>query len=138
MKRIFDITTNDLRQLLRDRQTFLFLLLMPVVSPFYLVLLLEVLINPKPISITVFSVILINLDEGKLRGNLANQLSQSMIFQIVENQIRDEANLAAQIKDERSSRYRNNPPRIQHFSYEWSTPSIGNPYHTKYQRRLYG
>ena len=34
MLRIFDIAANDLRQMLRDRKTFLFFLIMPIIFTF--------------------------------------------------------------------------------------------------------
>ena len=98
MKRIFDITTNDLRQLLRDRQTFLFLLLMPVAFTLLFGFAFGSFNKPQTNVDTRLIVNLINLDEGQFGKTLTDQLSQSTMIRIVENQSEDESMLTAKIK----------------------------------------
>src|SRR5665648_464044 len=73
MKRILDIVKNDLLQLVRERQTFLFLLLMPIV--FTLLFAYAFNGNKNNNEPPKFSVAYLDLDNGQLSPQLEKMFS---------------------------------------------------------------
>jgi len=83
MKRIFDIAEKDLMQILRDRKTFLFLLIMPVAFTFLFGFAFGGFSKGSPDP--RLPVVLINLDGGDLSLRLAGLLENSEVITVEQN-----------------------------------------------------
>ena len=92
MNRIFDITLKDLMQILRNRMTFLFLLIMPVA--FTLLFGLAFGGSSQP-SDTRLPVGLLNQDGGAISTQLQTLLSSSTVIRLDTTSGRSETDLAA-------------------------------------------
>ena len=92
MNRIFDITLKDLMQILRNRMTFLFLLIMPVA--FTLLFGLAFAGSSQP-SDTRLPVGLLNQDGGAISAQLQALLSTSTVIRLDTTSGRSESDLAA-------------------------------------------
>jgi ABC-2 type transport system permease protein len=92
MNRIFDITLKDLTQILRNRMTFLFLLIMPVA--FTLLFGLAFGGSSQP-SDTRLPVGLLNQDNGVISAQLQTLLSGSTVIRLDTTSGRSETDLAA-------------------------------------------
>lgn len=90
MQRIFDITAKDLRQIVRNRMTFLFLLIMPVA--FTLLFGLAFGGSGKKTDARL-PVGFLNLDGGSLSTNLNSLLTGSSVVRLDETPDRSEADL---------------------------------------------
>jgi ABC-2 type transport system permease protein len=91
MKRIFDISTKDLRQIVRNRMTFLFLLIMPVA--FTLLFGLAFGGSGKTADARL-PVGFLDVDGGSLSSNLKSLLTGSSVIRLDETPGRSEAELA--------------------------------------------
>jgi ABC-2 type transport system permease protein len=92
MQRIFDITAKDLRQIVRNRMTFLFLLIMPIA--FTLLFGLAFGGSGKTTDARL-PVGFLNLDGGNLSADLKSLLGTSSVIRLDETPGRSEAELAA-------------------------------------------
>jgi ABC-2 type transport system permease protein len=92
MNRIFDITLKDLMQILRDRKTFLFLLIMPI--GFTLLFGLAFGGSGKPVD-SRLPVGFLNQDGGALGGQLKSLLAGSTVIRLDETPNRTEADFAS-------------------------------------------
>ena len=81
MKRIFDIVKNDLLQLVRERQTFLFLLLMPIV--FTLLFAYAFNGNKSTNETPKISVAYLDLDNGQLSARLEKMFADVETFNLL-------------------------------------------------------
>ncbi|MAT42612.1 MAG: hypothetical protein CL609_09745 [Anaerolineaceae bacterium] len=100
MNRIFDITLNDLRQLLRDRQTFLFLLLMPIAFTLLFGLAFGSFNKPEANADTRPIVVFNNQDDGNLGNQLADIFSGSNLIQIKTEQNQNQTELESLVKND--------------------------------------
>jgi ABC-2 type transport system permease protein len=91
MKRIFDISAKDLRQIVRNRMTFLFLLIMPVA--FTLLFGLAFGGSGKKTDARL-PVGFLDVDGGSLSSNLKSLLTGSSVIRLDETPGRSEAELA--------------------------------------------
>ncbi|MGA2502927.1 MAG: ABC transporter permease [Anaerolineales bacterium] len=90
MNRILDITAKDLRQIVRNRMTFLFLLIMPIIFT----LLFGVAFGGSGKATDArLPVGLLDLDGGSLGTNLKSLLSASNVIRLDETPSRSEAEL---------------------------------------------
>jgi ABC-2 type transport system permease protein len=90
MKRIFDITVKDLRQILRNRMSFLFLLIMPIVFTLVFGLAFG---GPSKTTDPRLPVGTLDLDSGSLSADLKSMLSASTVIRLDETPGRSEADL---------------------------------------------
>jgi ABC-2 type transport system permease protein len=98
MNRIFDIMLKDLRELLRNRMTFLFFLLMPILFTFLFGAAFGGF--SKPAGDARLPVGFLDRDNSVLSGKLEELLSVSTVFRLVEEQAWNEANLQDQVASE--------------------------------------
>ena len=94
MNKIFDITLKDLMQILRDRKTFMFLLLMPI--GFTLLFGLAFGGSEQPAD-TRLPVGYLNQDSGLIGANLDSLLANSSVIRLDSSAGRSETELAARV-----------------------------------------
>jgi len=92
MNRIFDITLKDLTQILRDRKTFMFLLLMPIAFTLLFGLAFG---GSGQTADTRLPVGYLNQDSGLIGANLDSLLANSSVIRLDRTEGRSETELAA-------------------------------------------
>ncbi|MBE3038656.1 MAG: ABC transporter permease [Chloroflexi bacterium] len=99
MNRIFDITVKDLTQILRDRKTFMFLLLMPIL--FTILFGLAFSGTGKGPADSRLPVGYLDLDNGTYSQHLKNMLTGSTVIRLDEDTTRSETDLNQLVADEK-------------------------------------
>lgn len=92
MQRILDITIKDLRQIMRNRMTFLFLLIMPIA---FTLIFGVAFGGPAKTTDARLPVGYLNLDGGALSADLKSMLVTSTVLRLDETPGRNEADLKA-------------------------------------------
>lgn len=92
MQRILDITIKDLRQIMRNRMTFLFLLIMPIA---FTLIFGVAFGGPAKTTDARLPVGYLNLDGGALSADLKSMLATSTVLRLDETPGRNEADLKA-------------------------------------------
>jgi ABC-2 type transport system permease protein len=92
MQRILDITIKDLRQIMRNRMTFLFLLVMPIA---FTMIFGVAFGGPAKATDARLPVGYLNLDGGSLSADLNSMLATSTVIRLDETPGRNEADLKA-------------------------------------------
>lgn len=90
MQKIFDITAKDLRQILRNRMTFLFLLIMPAA---FTILFGLAFGGSGKTTDTRLPVGILDIDEGSFSANLKSLLATSSVIRLDETAGRSETDL---------------------------------------------
>jgi ABC-2 type transport system permease protein len=90
MNRIIDITIKDLRQIMRNRMTFLFLLIMPIAFTLIFGLAFG---GPSKATDSRLPVGTLDLDGGEFSADLKSMLGASTVIRLDETPNRSEANL---------------------------------------------
>jgi ABC-2 type transport system permease protein len=98
MNRIFDITLKDLTQILRDRKTFMFLLIMPILFTIFFGLAFNG--NSKGPKDSRLPVGYLDLDQGIYSQPLKDMLTGSSVIRLDENPTRSETDLNQLVADE--------------------------------------
>jgi len=98
MNRIFDITVKDLTQILRDRKTFMFLLLMPILFTIFFGLAFSG--SGKGPGDSRLPVGYLDLDNGTYSQHLKNMLTGSTVIRLDEDTTRSETDLNQLVADE--------------------------------------
>lgn len=98
MNRIFDITVKDLTQILRDRKTFMFLLLMPILFTIFFGLAFSG--TGKGPGDSRLPVGYLDLDNGTYSQPLKNMLTGSTVIRLDEDTTRSETDLNQLVADE--------------------------------------
>jgi len=99
MNRIFDITIKDLTQILRDRKTFMFLLLMPIL--FTILFGFAFSGTGKGPADSRLPVGYLDLDNGTYSQPLKNMLTGSTVIRLDEDTTRSETDLNQLVADEK-------------------------------------
>ena len=99
MNRIFDITIKDLTQILRDRKTFMFLLLMPIL--FTILFGFAFSGTGKGPADSRLPVGYLDLDNGTYSQHLKNMLTGSTVIRLDEDTTRSETDLNQLVADEK-------------------------------------
>ena len=99
MNRIFDITVKDLTQILRDRKTFMFLLLMPML--FTILFGFAFSGTGKGPADSRLPVGYLDLDNGTYSQPLKNMLTGSTVIRLDEDTTRSETDLNQLVADEK-------------------------------------
>ncbi len=99
MNRIFDITVKDLTQILRDRKTFMFLLLMPIL--FTILFGFAFSGTGKGPADSHLPVGYLDLDNGTYSQHLKNMLTGSTVIRLDEDTTRSETDLNQLVADEK-------------------------------------
>ncbi|MBE3119352.1 MAG: ABC transporter permease, partial [Candidatus Atribacteria bacterium] len=99
MNRIFDITVKDLTQILRDRKTFMFLLLMPIL--FTILFGFAFSGTGKGPADSRLPVGYLDLDNGTYNQHLKNMLTGSTVIRLDEDTTRSETDLNQLVADEK-------------------------------------
>ncbi|MCX6038776.1 MAG: ABC transporter permease [Chloroflexi bacterium] len=99
MNRIFDITVKDLTQILRDRKTFMFLLLMPIL--FTILFGFAFSGTGKGPADSRLLVGYLDLDNGTYSQHLKNMLTGSTVIRLDEDTTRSETDLNQLVADEK-------------------------------------
>jgi ABC-2 type transport system permease protein len=99
MNRIFDITLKDLTQILRDRKTFMFLLLMPILFTIFFALAFSG--SGKSPADNRLPVGYLDLDQGKYSQPIKKLLTGSTIIRLEEGTSRSETILNQLVSDEK-------------------------------------
>jgi ABC-2 type transport system permease protein len=94
MKRIFDITVKDLLQIVRNRMTFLFLLIMPAA---FTILFGLAFGGSGKATDTRLPVGILDQDEGVLSADLKSLLAESSVIRMDETPGRSEADLVSMV-----------------------------------------
>jgi ABC-2 type transport system permease protein len=97
MIRIFDIAFKDLTQILRDRKTFMFLLLMPILFTIFFALAFSG--SGKGPGDNRLPVGYLDLDHGTYSQSLKDMLSGSTVIRLDEDATRSETNLDQLVAD---------------------------------------
>jgi ABC-2 type transport system permease protein len=97
MIRILDITAKDLTQILRDRKTFMFLLLMPILFTIFFALAFSG--SGKGPGDSRLPVGYLDLDHGTYSQPLKDMLSDSIVIRLDEDATRSETNLDQLVVD---------------------------------------
>jgi ABC-2 type transport system permease protein len=97
MIRIFDITAKDLTQILRDRKTFMFLLLMPILFTIFFALAFSG--SGKGPGDSRLPVGYLDLDLGRYSQPLKDMLSGSTVIRLDEDATHSETNLDQLVAD---------------------------------------
>ena len=97
MNRIFDITAKDLTQILRDRKTFMFLLLMPILFTVFFALAFGGAYKAPADS--RLPVGYLDLDNGSISQEFKSLLANSTIIRLDEDANRSEADLDQLVAD---------------------------------------
>ena len=97
MLRIFDITAKDLTQLLRERSTFLFFLIMPLAFTLLFGFAFGGFGGSGDPRIPVG---LLDQDQSQLSASLHDVLAESEVIRLVESPFADRLSLQAQVADE--------------------------------------
>jgi ABC-2 type transport system permease protein len=92
MQRILDVTIKDLRQIMRNRMTFLFLLIMPIA---FTMIFGVAFGGPAKTTDARLPVGYLNLDGGALSADLKSMLATSTVLRLDETPGRNEADLKA-------------------------------------------
>jgi ABC-2 type transport system permease protein len=98
MNRIFDITLKDLTQILRDRKTFMFLLLMPILFTIFFGLAFNG--GSKTATDSRLPVGYLDMDNGKYSQPLKDMLTASTVIRLDDDATRSEADLNQLVADE--------------------------------------
>jgi ABC-2 type transport system permease protein len=98
--RIIDIAQNDLRQLLRDRKTFLFLLLMPILFTVMFGFAFGAFNNNSGAD-SRLSVGYLDQDNSRISRQLHDLLAESKVIRLDENQARSTADLEQLVSDKK-------------------------------------
>jgi ABC-2 type transport system permease protein len=98
MNRIFDITAKDLMQILRDRKTFMFLLLMPILFTIFFGLAFSG--TGKGPADSRLPVGYLDLDNGTYSQHLKDILTGSTVIRLDEDTTRSETDLDQLVADE--------------------------------------
>ena len=99
MNRIFDIAAKDLTQILRDRKTFMFLLLMPILFTIFFALAFS---GPaKGPGDSRLPVGYLDLDHGTYSQNLKELLTGSTVIRLDEDPTRSETDLNQLVADDK-------------------------------------
>lgn len=101
MKKIFDITANDLRQILRDKQTFLFLLLMPIAFTLLFGFAFGAFSKPDTNLDQRYLVAVINKDSGDISTDLLTLLQQSSLINPINEESSKLDKSIKQVSDEK-------------------------------------
>jgi ABC-2 type transport system permease protein len=97
MRRIFDISTKDLMQILRDRKTFMFLLIMPVAfTLFFSIAFSGAGDNPADSRLPIGY---LDLDQGKISQAFHTLLLNSSVIRLDEDPERSQADLEKLVTD---------------------------------------
>jgi len=96
MNRIFDITLKDLTQILRDRKTFMFLLLMPILFTVFFSLAFGGLQSPADNRLPVGY---LDLDNGSISQAFKSLLANSTVIRLDEDATRNAADLDQLVSD---------------------------------------
>ncbi|MFA5874422.1 MAG: ABC transporter permease [Anaerolineales bacterium] len=99
MNRIFDITVKDLTQILRDRKTFMFLLLMPILFTIFFGFAFSG--TGKGPADSRLPVGYLDLDNGTYSQHLKNMLTGSTVIRLDEDTTRSETDLNQLVADEK-------------------------------------
>ena len=99
MNRIFDITAKDLMQILRDRKTFMFLLIMPILFTIFFGLAFSG--TGKGPADSRLPVGYLDLDNGTYSQHLKNMLTGSTVIRLDEDTTRSETDLDQLVADEK-------------------------------------
>jgi len=99
MNRIFDITAKDLMQILRDRETFMFLLIMPILFTIFFGLAFSG--TGKGPADSRLPVGYLDLDNGTYSQHLKNMLIGSTVIRLDEDTTRSETDLDQLVADEK-------------------------------------
>jgi ABC-2 type transport system permease protein len=97
MTRVLDITANDLRQLLRDRKIFLFLLIMPIAFTFLFGYAFGGFSGPSDQRLPVG---FLDEDGSWLSQRLRDMLSQSQVIRLEENSLLRRSDLEGLVAEE--------------------------------------
>ena len=100
MNRIFDIAVKDLTQILRDRKTFMFLLLMPILFTLFFALAFTGS-GTGPLEDSRLPVGYLDLDNGTYSQPLKNMLIGSTVIRLDEDITRSETDLNQLVADEK-------------------------------------
>jgi len=98
--RIFDIAQNDLRQLLRDRKTFMFLLLMPILFTVMFGYAFGAF-NGSGESDSRLPVGYLDQDNSRISHQLHDLLAASKVIRLDQDQTRSEVNLEQLVSDKK-------------------------------------
>ena len=100
MNRIFDIAVKDLTQILRDRKTFMFLLLMPILFTLFFALAFTGS-GTGPLEDSRLPVGYLDMDNGTFSQPLKNMLIGSTVIRLDEDITRSETDLNQLVADEK-------------------------------------
>ncbi len=122
MIRIYDIATKDLTQILRDRKTFMFLLLMPILFTIFFGLAFSG--SGKGPEDSRLPVGYLDLDHGTYSQPLKEMLSGSTVIRLDEDATRS-GDRPRPVGGGRKTGCRpHHPCRIQPISPEWNTAQV--------------